>query len=105
MRTCYFCDTENSSLNRFCCDKCLVEINALRAELEDTRNVLFTHVEALTKAGASSPALDKARKLLVEGPKRVAVYAPVSWFQDRDRSLADNVRLEILDALVALSGK
>ena len=56
-------------------------------------------------AGKSSPALDKAKKLLVEGPKRVAQYEPLSWFANRDRSVADTVRLEILDALLALSGK
>ena len=77
---------------------------AVREGIEDYEylHMLKARVDALTQAGKTSPALDKARKLLVEGPKRVAVYEPISWFQDRDRSLADTVRLEVLDALLAL---
>jgi hypothetical protein len=80
---------------------------AVREGIEDYEylHMLKTRINELTKAGKSSPALDKAKQLLVEGPKRVAVYEPLSWFQQRDRSLADKVRLEILDALLALKDR
>lgn len=78
---------------------------AVREGIEDYEylHMLKRRIDELTKAGKSSPALDNARTLLAEGPKRVAVYEPLNWFQERDRSLADQVRLEILDALLALS--
>ena len=77
---------------------------AVREGIEDYEylHMLRTRVDALTKAGKASAVLEKAKRLLVEGPKRVAVYEPLSWFAERDRSLADAVRLEILDALIAL---
>jgi len=80
---------------------------AVREGIEDYEylHMLKKRVDELSRAGKASSALDKAKKLLVDGPKRVAVYEPISWFDERDRSVADQVRLEILDALVALSGK
>ncbi|MBN1344726.1 MAG: discoidin domain-containing protein [Phycisphaerae bacterium] len=77
---------------------------AVREGIEDYEylHMLKTRIDELIKAGKTGPELDKARKLLVEGPKRVAVYEPIHWHQQRDRSLAAQVRLEILDALLAL---
>ncbi len=80
---------------------------AVREGIEDYEylHMLKRRVDELTKAGKTPPALERARRLLIDGPKRVAVYAPINWFGDRDRSLADKVRLEVLDALVSLSGR
>lgn len=79
---------------------------AVREGIEDYEYLVMLkkRIDELTQAGKTSPVIDNARKLLVEGPKRVAVYQPIRWHEPRDRSLADEVRLEILDALLALKG-
>jgi len=78
---------------------------AVREGIEDYEylHMLKRRIEQLTQTGKTSPALTKAKQLLEEGPKRVAHYGTTTWFAQRNRSPADEVRLEILDALVALS--
>jgi hypothetical protein len=77
---------------------------AVREGVEDYEylHMLKQRIDRLTQAGKTSPDLDKAGQLLVEGPKRVAKYDHSNWFTPKDRSLADAVRLEVLDALVNL---
>jgi len=78
---------------------------AVREGVEDYEylHMLKARVDELTKAGKTSSALAKAKELLEEGPKRVTRWGSISWFTPRNRALADDVRLEVLDALVALS--
>ncbi|MCC6487531.1 MAG: hypothetical protein IT364_08515, partial [Candidatus Hydrogenedentes bacterium] len=58
--------------------------------------------------GVSVETIAKAKELLVEGPARVrAVYSQETdywWKSDCDRTIADAVRREILEMLVALGG-
>ncbi len=77
---------------------------AVREGIQDYEYLVMLkrRIDELTRASKKSPAIDRAKKLLVEGPRRVAVYERIPWHQPRDRSLADEVRLEILDALLAL---
>ncbi len=77
---------------------------AVREGIEDYEVLVMLkrRIDELTRAGKSSPVIDRAKTLLVEGPKRVAAYQPIRWHEPRDRSLADKVRLQILDMLLAM---
>ena len=82
-------------------------MEAIRESVEDYEYfvMLRDKVAAAEKAGAKSPALKRARALLATGADRV-LNAPdaskLSWFAPKDRSLADAVRMEILEALESL---
>ncbi len=77
---------------------------AVREGVEDYEylHMLRGRIEQLEKAGRSSPEISRAKQLLAEGPRRVAKYNPDRWFSDRDRSVADQVRLEVLEVLATL---
>jgi len=54
---------------------------------------------------ANPPALDRARKLLAEAASRVCDAkgaSALAWAADKDRTVADQVRLEILETLMDL---
>ena len=82
-------------------------MEAIRESVEDYEYfvMLRDKVAAAEKAGAKNPALDRARALLATSADRV-LNAPdaskLSWFAPKDRSLADAVRVEIMEALESL---
>ena len=62
-------------------------------------------VGAAEQAGRDDAILQKARALLAEGPLRVLTAEDVDrwgWLDDKDRSIADQVRVELIEALEAL---
>jgi hypothetical protein len=67
--------------------------------------MLQARIAELEKKGVKSPALAAAKKLLVEGPQRVMAGekgANYRWDEEKNRAVQDEVRIEILKALVAL---
>lgn len=64
-------------------------------------------VSAAEQAGrADHDVVKRAKALLTEGPERVLEAENVSawgWYDERDRSIADEVRVEVLAALEALA--
>jgi hypothetical protein len=67
--------------------------------------MLRKRIEELEKRGVSNPVLEKAKGVLNEGPERVVAQlegAPITWGKEFDRSLMDQVRVEVLEALVEL---
>ncbi len=69
--------------------------------------ILRDAVDQAAQRGAQGAALDTARKLLADGPAAVTDAAGVTdiqWLAAKDRSLADQVRLEVLAAIEALRG-
>jgi len=60
------------------------------------------------RRGWGGERLERAKKLLAEAPVRV-LTAPgangLRWAEEKDRSLADQVRVEILEALRALTAQ
>jgi hypothetical protein len=81
-------------------------MEAIRESVEDFEYfvMLRDRIAAAEKAGQKTPALDRARQLLATAAGRV-LDAPdagqLSWSAPKDRSLADTVRVEILEALEA----
>lgn len=69
--------------------------------------MLRNAVSAAEQAGrADQDLVKRAKALLTEGPERVLEAENVSawgWYDDRDRSIADEVRVEVLAALEALA--
>jgi hypothetical protein len=82
---------------------------ACREGIEDYEYLLMLKkaVEETSSKGVTAPALDRARGLLDDAPKRVKASAKnlaFRWHNEAlDRSVADQVRVEILEALVALT--
>ena len=82
-------------------------MEAIRESVEDFEYLVMLRdrVAAAEKTGQKSPALDRARHLLATAADRV-LNAPdavkLSWSAPKDRSLADTVRVEILEALAGL---
>ena len=84
-------------------------LEACREGIEDYEYLLMLNkaVEESSKKGVTGPALDRACGLLNDAPKRVKASAKnltFRWHNEiLDRSVADKVRVEILEALVALA--
>jgi len=69
--------------------------------------MLRDRVRELEAAGAEGAAFDRAKQLLEDGPDRVIGDIGVgnlSWRADTDRGVMDQVRVELLEALVGLAG-
>ena len=67
--------------------------------------MLRDQVASAEKRGGRTTALDRARKLLAEAAPRVCDAKGASalvWSAEKDRTVADQVRLEILETLSAL---
>jgi hypothetical protein len=67
--------------------------------------MLRDRLAALENRGVKSAAVERARKLLAEAAGRVTqphAYAAFEWHGPKDRTIADRVRVEILDALTDL---
>jgi hypothetical protein len=82
-------------------------LEAIREGLEDYEYLVMLdrRLKALAMAGASGRAVDRAQQLLAGAAARVtqASGAQVfNWSKPKDRSLADQVRLEILETLASL---
>jgi hypothetical protein len=83
------------------------QMEAIRESAEDYEYfvMLRDRIAAAEKAGKKGAAIERAKKLLATAADRV-LNAPdadkLIWAEPKDRSLADKVRVEILDALVAL---
>jgi hypothetical protein len=83
-------------------------MEALREGVEDFEYlVMLKHrIAEIEKTGFKSAALERTRKLLAEAPQRVC-NAPgansMLWSTEKDRTIADSVRIEILEALSRLS--
>jgi hypothetical protein len=83
-------------------------MEAIRESAEDYEYLVMLRdrVAAAGKHGANDPALDRARKLLSEAAPRVCDAkgaSALAWATDKDRTVADEVRLEILEVLAGLS--
>jgi hypothetical protein len=80
-------------------------MEAIRESVEDYEYFVMLR-NAVAKAKADNPAAAKAKDLLANGAHRV-LEAPhadkLSWFDPKDRWVAETVRLEILEALAALA--
>ncbi|MCX7010564.1 MAG: hypothetical protein NTY53_25525, partial [Kiritimatiellaeota bacterium] len=82
-------------------------MEAIRESVEDFEYfvMLRDRIATAEKAGQKTPALDRARQLLATAADRV-LNAPdaskLSWSAPKDRSLADTVRMELLEALASL---
>lgn len=82
-------------------------MEAIRESAEDYEYLVMLResVAAAAKTGKHGPALDHAKALLATAAARV-LDAPganaLLWADPKDRSVADAVRIEILEALVAL---
>jgi hypothetical protein len=79
-------------------------MEALRESVEDFEYFVMLK-EAIANANPGNPALPKAKDLLKSGARRVldAENADkLNWSDDKDRWIAEKVRLEILETLVAL---
>ncbi|MCX7825134.1 MAG: hypothetical protein N2689_06210, partial [Verrucomicrobiae bacterium] len=83
------------------------QMEAIRESAEDYEYfvMLRDRIAAAEKAGKKGAIVARAKKLLATAPDRV-LGAPgaskLMWAEPKDRSLADTVRVEMLDALVAL---
>jgi len=67
--------------------------------------MLRARIAAAEQAGRTGPALARARELLATAAERVTQAASavaIQWADAKDRSLADAVRVEILEALAGL---
>lgn len=82
-------------------------MEAFRESAEDYECLVMLRdaVAAARRAGRNNPAVGRARKLLAEAAERVC-GAPgalaLGWATPKDRSVADSVRIEVLDALSRL---
>jgi hypothetical protein len=83
-------------------------MEAIREGIQDYEylTMLQARVVELEGNGVGGDAIARAKDLLATGPDRVMAMeqgANYRWDQHKDRSVADTVRIEILDALVALA--
>ena len=82
-------------------------MEAIREGIEDYEYfvMLRARVMKAEAGGRVGPALERARRLLAEGAHQVCHAKgahDMSWSDAKDRSLADAVRVEILEAMTAL---
>lgn len=86
-------------------------MEAIREGMEDYEylRMLRDRVTELEQEGAEGELLDEARKLLTSAADRVTgcmTESPrIMWQTSKDRSVADTVRLEILEMLTRLKGR
>ena len=83
-------------------------MEAIRESAEDYEYLVMLRaaVASADQPGVRSPALDRARKLLTEAAPRVCDAkgaSALNWADEKDRGVADQVRLEILAALTELA--
>jgi hypothetical protein len=79
-------------------------MEALRESVEDFEYFVMLK-DAIAKAEPENPALSKAKDLLQTGARRVLEDKNANqfdWINDKDRWIAEQVRMEILENLVAL---
>lgn len=79
-------------------------MEALRESVEDFEYFVMLR-DAIAKANPGNPALPKAKGLLQSGARRVLDAAnanKLNWSDDKNRWIAEEVRLEILEILVEL---
>jgi hypothetical protein len=80
---------------------------AIRESVEDYEYFVMLRDRTLKaeRSGQKGAALERAKELLATGPDRV-LNAPgvngLTWAEPKDRTLADKVRVEVLEAIVAL---
>jgi hypothetical protein len=84
-------------------------MEAIREGVQDFEylTMLKTRVEELAAEGVPEDRLARARELLATGPDRVLAMekgANYRWDEVKDRSVQDQVRIEVLQALVDLAG-
>lgn len=82
-------------------------MEAIREGVEDFEylTMLQARVNELRAKGINTPEVATAERLLVEGPRRVLAGeqgANYRWDEIKDRTVQDQVRIEVLRALVAL---
>ena len=82
-------------------------MEAIREGVQDFEylTMLQARVAELAQKGVKTLALAAAQRLLVEGPQRVLAGeqgANYRWDEPKDRTVQDQVRIEVLRALVAL---
>jgi len=85
-------------------------MEAIRESVQDFEylTMLRARIAALGKAGKANPALAKAKAVLATACARVLKGMDgesFRWDAPKDRSIADTVRIEVLDALTALQDK
>ena len=85
-------------------------MEAIRESVQDYEYLVMLRdrIAALDKAGNASRALAKAKALLSTACDRVLNGMDVEsfrWDVPKNRSIADTIRIEVLDALTALKGK
>jgi hypothetical protein len=83
-------------------------LEAIREGAEDYElfALLRQRLAALAISGVETPAVAAARMLLHDGPRRgtaAIVLDNLDWRVPKDRGVMDQVRLEVMDALVALA--
>jgi len=79
-------------------------MEALRESAEDFEYFVMLR-EAVARARPNHPMLTRAKELLASGARRVLQAEnadKISWLDGKDRWIADQVRLEILETLAAL---
>ena len=70
--------------------------------------MLRDRIAALERAGTAGDLLARAKALLASAADRVMKEQPRSnyrWDEPKDRTVADAVRIEVLEMLIALQGK
>jgi hypothetical protein len=82
-------------------------MEAIREGVEDYEYfvLLRNAVNRLERRGVRNQTVASARKLLEDGPRRVTekiTSGSLAWREDKDRSIMDTVRVEVLDALETL---
>ena len=83
-------------------------MEAIREGIEDFEylRILNDRITYLEKNGKKDRAIASAKELLASGPDRVIAIMTtpdkINWVESKDRSLADQVRIEILEALMGL---
>jgi len=85
-------------------------MEAIREGIEDYEylRMLRDRVTELEKAGKNGEAIDAAKCLLATAADRVTACmtetTKINWEEPKDRSIADTVRVEVLEALLKLNG-
>jgi hypothetical protein len=82
-------------------------MEAIREGVEDFEYLVMLRagIAAAETRGGRDPALERAKQLLAEAAPRVCDSPgaqALQWAEEKDRGVADRVRLEILEALAAL---
>jgi len=68
--------------------------------------MLRSRIAELERQGCKSPLLDRARKLVIEGPERVTATISsenLKWSESKDRGVMDQVRVQALELLEKLA--